>query len=68
MELQEKAHVPIFTEVNRDVFLRQICPEVRETCFLQRTALFLTAAENVNTVSGNTPQFIMVNGFFFSFF
>uniref|UniRef100_A0A4W6FS71 tRNA-yW synthesizing protein 5 n=1 Tax=Lates calcarifer TaxID=8187 RepID=A0A4W6FS71_LATCA len=29
MELQEKIPVPIFTEVDRDVFLREICPQRR---------------------------------------
>lgn len=41
MESQEKVAVQIFTQVNRDVFLQQIYPEVRETYFDSDTAHFI---------------------------
>lgn len=32
MELQEKENVPIFTDVDKEIFLRDIYPEVTSIC------------------------------------
>lgn len=29
MECQEKIHVPVFTDINKDIFLQDIYPQVR---------------------------------------
>lgn len=54
MELQERVAVPIFTEVDRDVFLNEVYPGVSRNGSVQA---LLAAPANTRTVFSETPEF-----------
>lgn len=56
MELQEKANVPIFTDVDKEIFLRDIYPQVTSmsNCLYVCFAFDVSGGEVFNLIRGTT--------------